>query len=94
MLAEADEEEWQASMEMSSFTTMSATDCSHDGDVNGNGAVTPEDARLAFQYYLGIIELDECVQQRADRNCDGKVTPGDVTCILLEYFGFPCPVCD
>jgi len=75
--------------------------CVHDGDVNQDGTVTPEDARLAFYLYLA------CEQQTPSREtycaadfcgigeigiCDASVTPADARGIYLNYLGItePC----
>lgn len=63
--------------------------CPHDGDVNGDGRVTPGDALLAFQFSLGIIKLDDCQQAHADVNNDGRVTPADALCIFQKSLGLP-----
>ena len=40
---------------MPSPTPTSCPPCVHDGDVDGNNSLTPADALMAFQIYLGII---------------------------------------
>ena len=52
------------------------------GDISGNGAVTAYDASLAFQHLLGIIELNEQQQIKADVNGDAAITELDVSLIL------------
>ncbi|MEW5803857.1 MAG: cohesin domain-containing protein [bacterium] len=58
-------------------------DC--NGDLNGDGAVTPADARIALQCYL----LDKYVPC-ADANGDGVITPADALCIFQKFLGIPC----
>lgn len=55
------------------------------GDVNGDGKIGLEDARIAMQYYNGTQELDEQQQKRADVNGDGKVNLTDVK-LLMQYY--------
>ncbi|MEW5802306.1 MAG: cohesin domain-containing protein [bacterium] len=56
-----------------------------NGDVNGDGAVTPADAKLTFKCYLGTGECTRCM----DANEDGEVTPADALCIFRKYLGIP-----
>ncbi len=65
--------------------------CPADGDIDGDTQVTPGDALLAFQEYLGIIQLDDCERNHADVDEDGHVTPSDALCIFQCYMGIPCP---
>jgi len=56
------------------------------GDLNGDGAITPADALIAFRCYLGIIgPCDPCVD--VDKN--GSVTPADALCLFRKYFSIP-----
>ncbi|MBU1487043.1 Ig-like domain-containing protein [bacterium] len=57
----------------------------HDGDVDLDGVITPEDALLAFQISLEIITSTSQQRGHADRNNDGKVTPADAMIIFEEY---------
>ena len=57
------------------------------GDVNMDGGVTPEDARLAFEFYLGRETLTEDQINLADINGDGKITPGDALEIFRIFLG-------
>jgi hypothetical protein len=72
--------------------------CPHDGDVNEDGTLTMEDARLALLYALGIGELDDCEAQRADMDCDGEVKINDfvgiIRCMIMERTGRPCTPCE
>jgi PKD repeat protein len=67
--------------------------CPHDGDVNQDGRLTPNDARLAFQDFLsmGVSPLDACQLERAnvvDPNFSG-ITPADALCIFRAFLGLP-----
>ncbi len=63
-----------------------------DGDVNGDGEITPLDALCAFEAYLSIdptscgIPIDEVC---GDVNGDGETTPADALCIFQKYLGIP-----
>lgn len=63
------------------------------GDVNGDGQVTPGDAQLAFDFFLGDVELNP-EQRQAANLCgeDGSVTPGDAQGIFNTFLGVsePC----
>lgn len=69
--------------------------CNNDGDVNGDGVLTPGDALCAFQIYLGGQRPptdaacnnpgSDCEVVAADVNCDNQVTPGDALAIFLRY---------
>jgi len=62
--------------------------CPKTYDVNLDGSVTPGDALMAFQHYLGIITIsDPCSLLRADANDDGSITPGDALIIFQDYLG-------
>lgn len=70
-----------------------AHECPHDGDVNGDGNLTPGDALLAFQHFLGTANppLDTCQQDRAnvqDPHTSG-ITPADALCIFQKFLGLP-----
>ncbi len=73
-------------------------DCLHDGDVDGDGMLTVQDARLALLAALGLAELDECQMLRADITCDGEVQRDDfigiIRCIIMARIGRPCVPCD
>ncbi len=63
-------------------------DCVDNYDVNQDGSVTPGDALVTFQHYLGISTItDPCSLLRADANDDGSITPGDALIIFQEYLG-------
>ena len=63
--------------------------CPHNGDVDGNGQVTPRDALTAYQYVLRKTTLTLCQQERADVTGDGLVSSADATCIFNRYLGLP-----
>ena len=57
------------------------------GDVNQDGSITPGDALLAFNIYLGVYDPTPIEEILADMNEDGDVTPGDALFIFNEYLG-------
>ncbi len=62
--------------------------CIHDGDVDGNGIVTAQDAQYAFQIALGSYPSPTYGQLcSADCNADGNVTAGDAQKIFLTALG-------
>jgi subtilisin family serine protease len=62
--------------------------CVDNYDVNLDGYVTPGDALMTFQHYLGLIEItNPCSLLRADANNDGFITPGDALIIFRAYLG-------
>jgi len=74
--------------------------CLHDGDVNGDGTVTPGDAQSAFMFYLNCAELNPDHIQYCSADfcgtgsiapCDGSVTPADAQGIMREYLGYAVP---
>jgi hypothetical protein len=78
-----------------SFTTAGAG-CSLPGDINGDGFVTPGDAQMAFDHFLGLITLTPEQQECADvcpPGGDGFVTPGDAQGIFNIFLGIS-PPCD
>ncbi|MCL6583866.1 MAG: dockerin type I repeat-containing protein [bacterium] len=60
-----------------------AADCR--GDLNQDGSITPQDALIVFQCYLGSGPCFEC----ADVNHDGQVTAGDALCLFQRYLELP-----
>lgn len=54
------------------------------GDVNLDGKVTSEDARLALRAAVGLEDLNEKQKKAADMNDDGKVTAEDAREILKK----------
>jgi PKD repeat protein len=71
--------------------SLSATFCTQCADVNGDLKITPGDAQLAFDIYLGkISNATWCQLENADIKCDGtkfspKVTPADAQMIFNKY---------
>jgi len=67
--------------------------CKQDGDVNGDGDLTPADALCAFRIFLsgGSLPSDcdvpgfECELIAADPNCSGEVTPSDALAIFSRF---------
>jgi len=83
--------------------TTPSTGCSNAlGDANCDGGITPGDALLAFNLFLGINPAGTvcggnmtCIRQAADVKVDGNgnVTPGDALCIFNKFLGsgnLPC----
>ncbi|MDM8542802.1 cohesin domain-containing protein [Desulfococcaceae bacterium HSG9] len=71
-----------------SFTPGSVTVC--DGDVNGDGDITPADALCVFEKYMTICKTScgiECEDLCGDVNGDGETTPADALCIFNKYLG-------
>ena len=63
-----------------------------DGDVNGDGEITPQDALCAFQTYLGICPTScdiPCEDICCDVTQDADCTPADALEIFKEYLGLP-----
>lgn len=54
-----------------------------NGDLNGDGDITPSDALAAFKCYLGSGPCTEC----SDVNGDGSATPSDALCLFKKYLG-------
>ena len=57
------------------------------GDVDGDGAITSTDARLALQAAVGKVELTAGEAAAADVDRDGKVTSTDARLILQTSIG-------
>jgi hypothetical protein len=78
-------------MDADKFIT--ANFCSRCGDINGDFAITPGDAQIAFDIYLGkVSNLSFCQLENADVNCDGtknlpNVTPRDAQLIFSKFLG-------
>ena len=69
--------------------------CINNGDVDGSGQLTPNDALLSFQIYLGIIPSPTADQLcSADCNGNSNVTPEDALCIFLNYVSGACQCAD
>ena len=57
------------------------------GDVNGDGKVTPEDARLTLRAAVGLIRFTNDAFRAADADRDNRVTPADARLILRASVG-------
>jgi hypothetical protein len=57
------------------------------GDVDANGNVTPGDAQMAFEIFLGRITPDMCQEMTSDANCSSVTTPGDSQQIFEHFLG-------
>ena len=71
-----------------------AQNCLPDGDVDQSGSVTAQDALLAFQQALGLVELDACQFMSANvaplpTAPDESVTALDALCIFQKALGLP-----
>ena len=73
--------------------SLTAGFCSKCGDVNGDLGLTPADAQMAFDIFLGKIpDPTSCQLENADVNSDGtkiapRVTPADAQAIFNRYLG-------
>ena len=77
------------------FATPTPPPCINNGDPDGSGALTPEDALMAFQIYLHLIPDPNPVQYcAADCNGDGTVSPTDALCIFRHYLLNDCECSD
>ncbi|MEW6381679.1 MAG: C25 family cysteine peptidase [bacterium] len=56
-----------------------------DGDLNGDGRITPGDALIAFTCSMGSGPCPAC----CDVNADGEVTVRDAECIFHKYMKLP-----
>ncbi len=56
------------------------------GDVNGDGQVTPADAIMILYHYFGVAQ-NGFIKEAADLNTDTQVTPADAIEALYRYFG-------
>ncbi|MEW5802087.1 MAG: hypothetical protein AB1847_08285 [bacterium] len=54
-----------------------------NGDLNRDSEITPKDALIAFQCYLGLGPCSYCT----DVNFDSMVTPADALCLFKTYLG-------
>ena len=57
------------------------------GDVNNDGYIDTEDARMIFKYYIGAITLTEEQMKIADVNKDNEIDTEDARKILLYCVG-------
>lgn len=58
------------------------------GDVDGDGSVTLDDARLVIDFYLGKSAPTASQALAADVNKDGKITPADALLIAISLPSF------
>lgn len=65
------------------------TPCAADGDVNGDGQVSPEDALIVFQCFLGVRACSPEETRRGDITQDGQLSPADALCIFRQFLGLP-----
>lgn len=75
--------------EFSDVYTISITAYHRVGDVNGDGKVEPEDARLTLRAAVGIIHYEDnpVTLRAADADKDGRITPADARLILRASVG-------
>ena len=73
--------------EYSDVFTISITANYRTGDVDGNGKIQPEDARLTLRAAVGYIRLTGMAFQAADADGDNAVTPADARLILRASVG-------
>jgi len=57
------------------------------GDVNRDGTISPEDAIMLLQWYVGLVDLTKAQLLAADVNRDGVVDPIDSSLILRMVVG-------
>jgi surface protein len=57
-----------------------------EGDVNGDGKVTPADAIMILYHYFNVVQ-NGFNDKVADLNHDGSITPADAIEALYRYFG-------
>ncbi|MEW5802822.1 MAG: cohesin domain-containing protein [bacterium] len=67
----------------SSGACLCIQDC--NGDINGDGVISPQDALSVFNCIQGSDSCNECV----DVNKDGEVTEADGLCLLWKYLELP-----
>ena len=83
----------QTSIMMDQSKSITAMFCSICGDVNGDLNITPADAQVAFDIFLGILSgPTECQKENADVNNDGTqnephVSPADSQAIFNYFLG-------
>lgn len=73
--------------EYSDVFTISITTNHRLGDFNGDGEVTPEDARLTLRAAVGIIRMAQVTFNAVDVDKDNEVTPADARIILRASVG-------
>ena len=73
--------------EYSDVFTIYITTIHRAGDVNGDGSVTPEDARLTLRASVGLIRFAAQAFNAADVDHDYAVTSADARLILRASVG-------
>ena len=73
--------------EYSDVFTINITIYYRMGDVNGDGKIQPEDARLTLRAAVGFIRFTGAAFNAADTDKDGKITPADARLILRASVG-------
>ncbi len=73
--------------EYSDVYTISITTNFRAGDVNGDGKIEPEDARLTLRASVGFIRFTGLGFKAADIDHDEAITPGDARMILRASVG-------
>ncbi len=58
------------------------------GDIDGDGVITPNDASLAFRYFMGYEQFDSLHKKAADVDGDGVITPNDASLIFRHFMGY------
>jgi PKD repeat protein len=90
----------QTTLTLDRSKSLSATFCTKCGDVNGDLKITPADAQLTFDIYLGrLANPTWCELENADVKSDGtrltpKVTPADAQMIFNRYLKRGTPTGD
>ncbi len=64
-----------------------------DGDVNGDGSLTVDDAQCALQLAVGAACGGTGSDRRADVDCNSIVTPRDARCIHKQAVDGSCTFC-
>lgn len=73
--------------EYSDVFTVSISSIYRPGDVNGDGKVEPEDARLVLRAAVGIIHFIKDAFNAADVDHDESITPADARLVLRASVG-------
>ena len=72
------------SLEYSTCKTPDDNSSGIPGDADGNGKISPEDARLILRHAVSLEMIDSSLVSQADINGDGKITPEDARLVLRE----------
>ncbi len=62
-------------------------ECSHSGDVTGDGEITSDDAQMTFQIALAFYVPDQTEKCAADCNGDAEVSSGDAQTVFSMVMG-------